>query len=342
VPNPQSGTSNGAGPLRTQILEQAPPKKQSSVVLIGVLGALAVAGILVAFVAYRSLVGSDTTVASSATSTPVARPATSVPVSQAGTPTTSTLAPPTPAPATAPPVQPSATPIPATPTMTAAQRLQEADGILKAGETGKAVEMGLAIQAADRSAPGLDEFLYRAFMAHGKSLLDAGDVDGSWGMFGKALEVKAGDADAKSGQDKAVMLKNWREMEASFSKEDDTALNAATTIFKMDPNYPQIREKLYALQIAKANRQLKGGDRDGAFTTLMAALETRPDASEARDLLKSYTPTPVPAPPTPRPQPTPVYVQPTPVYVQPTPRPVQPTPAPVQPTPVPNGTVIRR
>jgi serine/threonine-protein kinase len=270
------------------------------------------------------------------------------PAAQSASGTASTLSPPTTAPTraatSAATVAPSATPVPATPTLTAAQQIAQADAILAAGETGRAVEMATALKGADPSSPGVDDLLLRALLAHGTVLLEAGDIDGSWAAYGKVLELRPDNADARAGQTRVVSVKKYREMEANWGKDDDAALAAAAEVFKADPEYREIREKLYTLQIGKADRQLRAGDREGAFSTLMAALETRPDGAEAKSRLAAYTPTPtVFVPP-------PTRVPPTPVpYVAPPPTPVQiyqpqPTPVPQpQPTPVPvGGTPIRR
>jgi tetratricopeptide (TPR) repeat protein len=251
--------------------------------------------------------------------------------------------------ATAPPAAPTS--ISATPTLTPAQRLVAADDVLKQGDSGCAIELLLALKASDPSAPGLDDTLYRAYLAHGKRLLDAGELDGSWAMYARALEMVPNDPAARDGQNQIILAKDWRTMETAWGNNDDAALVAGQEIARIDPTYRDIRDKLYALLIARADRLLAAGDRDGAYGSLMQGLEVRPDGAEARERLRPYTPTPTPfAPPTSPPRPVqvapaqsapPPAVQP---VVQPAPEPAPaPTAAPVvQPAPAPVGTPIRR
>jgi eukaryotic-like serine/threonine-protein kinase len=234
---------------------------------------------------------------------------------------------------TGPPSQPTQPPAPtAAPTASVADRLQVAEGMLNRGETGTALDTLLAVEAVDRNAPRLDDLLYRAYLAHGKSLLDGGDIEGSWAMYQRASERRPADGVALAGQRQVLLAKHWRAMEAAWGNDDGAALAAALELFRIDPTYRDIRDKLYALQIVQADRLLGAGDQQGAYTVLMQALETKPDGEEARARLRSYTPTPLPAATA-----TPIRAQPASGPQQPAPQqqsqPQQPAPAP-QPAPV--------
>jgi tetratricopeptide (TPR) repeat protein len=183
-----------------------------------------------------------------------------------------------------------------TPTLTAAARMAAAEDLLKRGDSAGAVELLLAIKASDPAAPGLDDALYRAYLARGQALLDGGDIDGSWAAYARAGELRPAEAAPRDGQTEVILAKNWRAMEAAWGKDDDAAIAAAEDVYRIRPDYRDVRDKLYALLIGRADRQLKDGNRDGAYQTLMHALEVKPDGPEARERLKPYTPTPTPPP----------------------------------------------
>jgi hypothetical protein len=289
-----------------------------------------------------AVAGSGTTLA--ATSLPV------VPTAVQPLPQPTSTAAPAPATATLPPP----TAVPQTPTPGPAQRLAEADAILAGGDSGRALELVQAVKQSDPTAPGLNDLLYRASMAHAKRLLDAGELDAAWGLYAQALELRPDDAAAKDGQKQIVLAKNWRTMESAWGKDDDAALGAAQEIAQIDLGYRETRDKLYTLLIARADRLLAAGDRAGAYAALMQAIEVRPDAPEARSRLQSYTPTPVIyVPPTSPPRQVQAPAQAAPAQAAPVdpapaqaapaqpaqPAPVQPVTAPVQPA---AGTPVRR
>jgi tetratricopeptide (TPR) repeat protein len=207
--------------------------------------------------------------------------------------------------------------------------MASAEETLARGETGRAIELLTALQASSPDAPGLGDALYRAYLSHGKTLLDVGEIDGSWAMYAKALELRPADQAAQAGQNQVILLKQWRAMETAWGKDDEAALAAAQDVARIDPDYRDIRDKLYALLIAKADRLLSAGDRDGAYSTLMLALTVKPDRPEARERLRPYTPTPVPVP-TPRPASAPANVQTQPSSPAQT-QPVQAAPAQAAP-----------
>ena len=77
-------------------------------------------------------------------------------------------------------------------------------------------------------------------------------------------------------------------------KDKQSTIKALEENMILDPGFRETRPKLYSLLIARADRLVAGGDREGAFPALMRALEVLPDAGEAQKRLASYTPTPRP------------------------------------------------
>ena len=115
-------------------------------------------------------------------------------------------------------------------------------------------------------------------------------------QYAEALKVRPNDAAAADGQKQIVLAKNYAIMEANWGKDDERAIQALEEIRAAAPDYRDSAQKLYALLIAKADRQIAAGQRDPAFQTLMHALEVNPDGVEAKTRLTTYTPTPVPTP----------------------------------------------
>lgn len=164
---------------------------------------------------------------------------------------------------------------------------------------------------ADRGlAAMVDETLRKAHLAHGNRLLEQGKLDDSYAQFKAILDIAPGDPDAIDGQKRVILAKNYQIMEANWDSDDEAAIGALEANMQIDAGYRETRPKLYALLIAKADRMLATGDRDGAYPVLMRALAIVPDRPEAMQRLRPYTPTPVPAPATRVPPTSPPYVPP--------------------------------
>jgi serine/threonine protein kinase len=236
--------------------------------------------------------------------------------------------------ATSPPstAQPTAPPTPAPD-----QKLRDAQAIFVAGDYPQAINLLMDLKRLAPDTPRLDDLLFNVHLAYGEDLLDAQELDTSWGQFEAALELRPQNADAVDGKRQIVLAKNWRQMEATWSADPDMAINALETILQLDAGdrASEAKQKLYVLLIAKADRLLGVDDRDGAYTNLMKALAINPEQDEARRRLIPYTPTPLsttppapaqaaprPAQPAPQPQPQP----------QPAPQPQQPLRMPGRPT----------
>jgi serine/threonine-protein kinase len=246
--------------------------------------------------------------------TPTARVATQTP--QAATPTAQVM---TPTPA-------------APPTLTPNQRIAEARDTAEAGNHSAALALLEELRGANPTLAGLDDARYDVHMAFARSLLDQGNLDGSYEQFGAALGVRPNDPTARAGQDDVVLTKNYRIMEEAWDRDDERAIKALEENMAINADFRETRPKLYALLIAKADRLLGAGERDAALPVLMRALEVLPNAGEAQRRLASYTPTPAPQPasqppaskpqqqPASKPQ-QPAYQQPQPAYQQPASRP---------------------
>jgi len=172
------------------------------------------------------------------------------------------------------------------------------------------------LKASNPSLACLDTAEYDIRMAFAQALQKEGNTDGSYQQFGAALAVRPNDPAAKTGQDTIILTKNYAIMEAAWGKDDEAGIKALEDNMLINPDFRETRQKLYALQIMKADRLIGAGERDAAFEVLKRALTVLPDVGEAQKRLAAYTPTPMPTA-----TPAPAYVQP--AYVQPAAQPAR-------------------
>ncbi|MFN8633423.1 MAG: protein kinase [Chloroflexota bacterium] len=246
---------------------------------------------------------------------------------------------------TAQPAQPLTPPTPAaSATPSPADRLQLAQAAMGAGDFPRAFEILNVLSKEQPDTPGLQDTIFKAHVEYGTALGNRGELDTSLAEFDEALKLRPNDQPTVDAQRFALLKKLWNDMEKNWGKNDDAAIDALEKIMAVQPDYLETRQKLYALLIAKADRLLTAGDRDGALPILTRSAEVVPDGTEARQRLISYTPTPRPQPtaipPTPRPVQQPAQQQPAqqpaqqqPAQQQPAQQ-TQPAPAP-KPAPAP-------
>jgi len=82
---------------------------------------------------------------------------------------------------------------------------------------------------------------------------------------------------------------NWAKMESSWGNNDEAAIAALEEIMKIDPNYRETKEKLYALLVGKADRLQREGNREAAIAPLKRALEVKPGGGEAQQRLTTLS-----------------------------------------------------
>jgi serine/threonine-protein kinase len=216
---------------------------------------------------------------------------------------------------------PAVAPAPAKPAgPSPAEIVSGAQALAGRGEHPAALATLTAVKRAGNAPPTIDEAMYQAYMGAAKARLDVGDYGAATANYTEAEKIRPGDAGAREGLKQAGLGTQWALMESNWSANPEAAIEAAEKIVAVDANYRDVKQKLYALLISKADRQI-GSDRQGAFRSLTRALELVPEGAEAKQRLQQFTPTPVPPPPPPQPQPQPKpQTQPT----RPPPRPGQP------------------
>jgi serine/threonine-protein kinase len=235
--------------------------------------------------------------------------------------------------ATAPPAAAAPSAPPAAPTPLPADRMLAALSQVRAGQAAAAIPALEGLKRSDPATPGLDDALVEAYVSDGRQLLERGRLADADLRISQALVLRPTDGAALHIRREVDLAQGWAAMEAAWGKDDEAAIRAARQVFAIDPTYRGIREKLYSLLVAKADRQIEAGDRDGAAQTLAEARNVDPSRGEALDRQRALTPTPVPPPtsaPQPKPQAQPQPTQP-PQQAQPTPQSkpqAQPTPQP--------------
>ena len=314
--------TRATGTMATEGLLVAPDtRKKPNTRWIGpAIAAIALIAVGVLVLTQSGLIGDAT-----ATATPtagIAKPTTQPTVQQAAQPSVTgptaepkpteapTAAPKPTSPPTAAPTAtavPTATPVPPTATPNPSARVSTAQAAVAAGDLSGAIAQLQALRddpgvKADPQVAGtVNDTLRQTYVAYGNHLLDQGKLDDAWSQFGEALKITPNDPDATDGQKRVILNKNYGIMEANWGKDDEAAIKALEDNMTLNPDFKDTRQKLHALLIAKADRLLNGGDRDGAYAVLMRALEVVPDSPEAKLRLQPYTPTPVPYVPPPPP-----------------------------------------
>ena len=84
----------------------------------------------------------------------------------------------------------------------------------------------------------------------------------------------------------------WGEL--TWNVDKVTALAEYQKVYRIDPGYKDVRDKVYTGNIALAGQLSAQGDREGALRNLNAAKSVDPNRPEADAMLRSLTPTPSP------------------------------------------------
>ncbi|MFN8524500.1 MAG: protein kinase [Chloroflexota bacterium] len=331
------------GATRPAATAVQPRQGTTPVALIAVLGAaalLVLGGLAVALFSYGLLGSTSVLVTPTAVRpTPQVAAATSVPTPAPATPEPAkpTVAPPPAAPAAPAPITAPTAP-PATPTPGAADRLQAARSQMTAGDLEGAIAAMTAIKQTDPQTPGLNDALVDARMRLAEALFKRSDFDGAEAQVVEADKLMPGNAEIGRAMSEVRSGRLYAQMEAAWGKDDEAAIAALEQIMTINPGFRETRQKLYALLVARGDRQQAAGDREGAYKSYMRALEVNPVGSEAAQRLNAYTPTPVPAAPAPPPpsqqQQPPRQQAPSQQQQQPGPAPA-PAPAATRPPPRP-------
>ena len=176
-----------------------------------------------------------------------------------------------------------------TPTASPQERLQAARAAVERRDFRRATELLGALQQSDPSTPDLDTLFYQARLGYGQALLEAGDLDGSWGQYSEALTLRPDDPAVLAGQKQVVLARHWRQMEAAWSRDDEAAVAELDAILQLDSGYRDASHKLYAKLMSKVDGLLAAGDQRAAFPRVLRVLQVEPQGPEALRALGNYT-----------------------------------------------------
>lgn len=193
-------------------------------------------------------------------------------------------------PLTAFPAPSAARPNPTPGGLSPADRLAAARAALGAGDWQRALKDLESLQGSNPDLPGLAEALGAARLEAARDALGRGDFAGAAGLFervraGRPSAAQA--AEAEAGEREARLAGHYAAAEAAWGKDDETVLRELEAAYAIDPAYRDVREKLYAALISRANAQVAAGDRDGARASLTRAVEVDPTRGEAPSMLAS-------------------------------------------------------
>jgi serine/threonine-protein kinase len=237
-----------------------------------------------------------------ATATSVPATATRAPAAVVPTAAPTRVSDPTPVPT----VAPTAPPAPPSPE----EQLGEAQAAIERGDFSTALPLLAALQQASPPPDGIDEARYKAYLGYGQHLLDQGQLDESNAQFSEALAIRPDDPAALEGQKQVTLAKLWQTMEAAWDKDEAIVSAALEEILALDPGYRDASVKLYALLVARGERLLAEGDKDGATAAFQRAATVYPDGPEAQARLAALTaPPPEPQPEVAAPAPAPAPAQ---------------------------------
>jgi hypothetical protein len=197
------------------------------------------------------------------------------------------------------------------------QRLQTARAALDAGRLDEARAIVDDLRVVASGTAGLGDVVATVYLRQGRALAEAGHHDEALAAFDVALQARPDDADMRAAKQQSTLQKRWDAMEAAWGKDEDATLAAAEEIFAADPEFRDVRQKLYALLVARGNRLAESGDRAAGMAALERARVVYPAGQEAAQSLVALTPTSVQPP-------TAVVRPPTPAPVQAAPKPVAP------------------
>ena len=175
---------------------------------------------------------------------------------------------------------------------------------------------------------GMNEKLYSAYVNYGYQLLNEGDPDGAMAQFNRALEIKPDGPEALTGLEQA---KAWGVTPTmapptpapALTKEEQLAqslhepwaakdwvrvISLIEQILAINPNYPNMTEKLYAAHVNYGRQLAAEGKLEEAKMEFTRALDIKPDGAEAMWELEALAGGPPVPSATPTSPPPPQYI----------------------------------
>jgi len=207
--------------------------------------------------------------------------------------------------------------VPVTPT-SLAQLEEMLDAAWAANEWGQVIALLEQILAINPDYEDMMEKLYAAHVNYGYKLLGEGDLDGAKAQFNSALEIKPDGVEALAGLQQAAA---WAPTPAPVTpvpgtptptltleeqlaqslhepwaaKDWEEVIRLVEQILAINPDYDDMKEKLYAAHVNYGRQLVAEGKLEEAKVEFIRALEVKPDGGEAMAELRALAgETPVP------------------------------------------------
>lgn len=142
----------------------------------------------------------------------------------------------------------------------------------------------------------VNDLLYQAYVNAGQAAVTAGQIEIARGRFESALAIRGDDAQVKRQRDLAVL---YLEGQQAFGYNWQTAVSKFTALYQQDPNYADVKQRLYEAHIEYGDRACKEGAWALAQREYDAALAMMYDVQLAQKRAQVQTLCRKPATPTP-------------------------------------------
>ena len=175
-----------------------------------------------------------------------------------------------------------------------AGQTEAAELLGQAGQAASAADWTTAIglyEQAGGQAPVNEDTQNRlasAYQSRAQVRLAGSDFDGAAADFTAA--EKLGQPGGPSGRQQVELARRYAAAEAAWGQDDDVVLTELEAVYRLDPSYREIVDKLYAALLGLAGRQFQAGNLDGAIATLARAVELAPERAEAQAQLAAMQP----------------------------------------------------
>lgn len=141
----------------------------------------------------------------------------------------------------------------------------------------------------------VNDLLYQAYVNAGQAAVAAGQIEIARGRFESALAIRNNDPQVKRQRDLAVL---YLEGQQAFGYNWQTAVAKFTALYQQDPNYSDVKQRLYEAHIAYGDKACKEGAWALAQREYDAALAMKYDATLAQKRAQAQTVCKKPSTPT--------------------------------------------
>lgn len=142
----------------------------------------------------------------------------------------------------------------------------------------------------------INDLLYQTYVNAGQAAVAAGQIEIARGRFESALAIRNNDPQVKRQRDLAVL---YLEGQQAFGYNWQTAVAKFTALYQQDPNYADVKQRLYEAHIEYGNKACKEGAWALAQREYDAALAMKYETQLAQKRAQVQTVCKKPATPTP-------------------------------------------